>query len=696
VAINTRFNTGADNGTGGDTHSISRSVPAAGGFGAGTLSAGDILVVQAIGGSAAGGLNAPVVSDNISGTTGWHKLSDSASYSAEFRSTWWWKLAVGGEATVTADWTTPGTHRGIVFIAVRNPGGLDEAYLIIDGAPTFTGGYMKLGPGAPSSDGEMYVGGTGMGPHNYTFADIDFPPGVHDNNGVTGDGFNNGTGDGVAGIIHINDNVAANLLTDALTYRSQPIGLDTWDAFIGLRSGPGAVGGHSTGGLFLGDADPTVTEHVSAASSGGLFLGAADGEPSGFETQGASEGGLLTGTLARGTVVLPFPPVPPVPAMTGILGCGIYDVFIFTRGLATIVGRIPFNQLQWERVLDDTSTAQVTVNGVSNAGAMGRCCALLGSVTPWEHEIGIYRDGLRVWSGPVMDVTFPSETVVIDAADLSAWLSVRWLHDNHNDVQQDLANIWVEYVSDAMGVENSAGLHATVQALTGVLADRLYTQDMGTFASDAIAELARTGLDWSCVDRVMTGGPVAVQPPAYPDAAAIPTLIDESFRQAPTVLRSGSLMGNAIFVGGSGAGPGGGAIFGQYGPHFPATVDHVESPAAPDYAAIEAIYGRIERRVNETKILDQPSIDQNAATRYDLLKTAVDVISDGTLLPTAGIDLRQLTPGSLQNIHLQRACVQIGAPYRLKKLTVTAANDGSEDVVGSWEPVGSIAAHEDL
>ena len=74
----------------------------------------------------------------------------------------------------------------------------------------------------------------------------------------------------------------------------------------------------------------------------------------------------------------------------------------------------------------------------------------------------------------------------------------------------------------------------------------------------------------------------------------------------------------------------------------------------------------------------------------------MDVISSGTLLPTAGIDISQLLPGSLQNIHLTRACVQIGAPYRLKQLTVTAQGDGAEQVEGTWEPIGSVAAHEDL
>jgi hypothetical protein len=452
----------------------------------------------------------------------------------------------------------------------------------------------------------------------------------------------------------------------------------------------------STGGLFLGTADVDVVIPESLASTGGLFLG---------EAELTSEGGTValeaTGALlGAGSSALhspePYPPVPDVPPMTGTLGCGTYDVIIFTRGLGSIVGRIPFNTITWTRALDDTSTCTIEVDGVSNVGTLRDCCPLLGLINPWEHEVGIYRNGLREWSGPVTHMSYPSEQVIIDAADLSAWLSVRTIHENHNDVQQDLANIWAEYVDDAMAVENSAGLYATVQALTGVLADRLVTEDMHSFAADAISELARTGLDWYCVDRRMVGGPVSVQPAAMPDAEPIPTLIDESFNPAPTIDRSGDLMANCIYSNAMGSGPGGNAIFGEYGPHFPATTDHIEQAAAPDYAAIEAQFGRIERIYQETKILDQPSADQNAATHYDLLKEPVDVISSGSLLPTAGIDIRQLIPGSLQNVHLARACAVIGSPYRLKLLTVTAQNDGNETVVGAWEPVGSLAAHEDL
>lgn len=244
MAINTRFNGGDNNGTEGDTHSITRSVPSSGGFGAGTMNAGDIIVINAVGGTDGGGLDVPVVSDDISGTTGWHKIGDSLSAALGLRTTKWWKLCVGSESSITVDWTTPGTHCAWEGAFIYTPGTLNEAYLIKEGLAHSHFSSMEFGRGdgtglnedcLPSSDGEMYVGCTSIGAHNYDLAQIN-GVGVHDNNGVGGDGQNAGAVKGVGIIMHINDSVGGHLTTDQLLYQSHPEEI-TFDSFIGIRVG---------------------------------------------------------------------------------------------------------------------------------------------------------------------------------------------------------------------------------------------------------------------------------------------------------------------------------------------------------------------------------------------------------------------------------------------------------------------------
>lgn len=664
----------------------------------GPAAAGDILFLVT---NAGGGAWDEVPTLTDSGTSaGWSFLWDESVTGGPdggMRTIGWKKIADGGETSIHVVWSGPVNHVS-VGAWLESPG-LPDLVSCGIGAPSNHFGSLEFTNTIPVPDsGATYIGGVAWANAGVFSAQFVTPT------TMGGVGFLT-AGQGVGNIQHYNNDEGGNTAGQTLTYTFAPADpVRIFEYWVATAEASGDVTLRGTGHLLASGETPLSAEGGFTALEGTghlLIDGTVPLSQEGGEGLLRGIGHLLGGGLAPLSAPAPFPPQPNTPPMTGQLDCGIYDVFIFTRGLGQIVGRIPFNQLNWTRVLDDTSSAEVTVDGVSNAGTMAHCCQLLGSIEPWEHEIGIYRNGLRVWSGPVVHVSYPSEQVVIDALDLSAWLAVRYLHYNHNFVapNADLATNWLALVDDAMSVEDSAGLFAHVQALTGVQGERLYTQDMGTLAADAISELARTGLDWYCVDRRMVGGPVAVQPPAYPDAQPLPTLIDESFRDAPQVDRDGNLMGNSWFVGGSGAGPGGNSIIGVYGPEWPGPPDfpdHVHQAAAPDYSTIEGTYGRIERRVNETKILDQPSIDQNAATRYDLTKLPVDVISSGTLLPTAGIDIRQLTPGSLQNVHLTRACVQIGAPYRLKQLTVTAANDGSEDVEGAWEPIGSVAAHEDL
>jgi hypothetical protein len=410
-------------------------------------------------------------------------------------------------------------------------------------------------------------------------------------------------------------------------------------------------------------------------------------EAAGGEGFLAGEGPLVIG--GSGTLLAPFPhPVPGPPDRADLLECGVYDAMVFTRGLGEIVGRLPFGQIDWGRVLDGVSTAGLTVDGVANRSQLQKCCALLGDVEPFEHELGIYRNGYRVWSGPITSMTFPPNQIAISAFDLAGWLQLRTLHTDYNAVQQDLITIWINYVQDAMAVENSAGLYPTPLALSGILADRLTTIVEHNIALDAIGELERTGIDWTTVDRVMQAGPVLTQPPAITDAQEFPLLIDSSFRVAPTIMLDGLQGANCWFVQGSGAAAGG-LIFGEYGPAFPATPDHVAQPAAPDYAEIEAQYGRIEKNVSESRALDQPSIDDNAKSRYDLTKRPVAVISEGLLLPTAPIAMRKLIPGSLVQIHLASACKPIGDFYRIKSVKVSAHGDGSEDVNVEFQPLGT-------
>lgn len=104
------------------------------------------------------------------------------------------------------------------------------------------------------------------------------------------------------------------------------------------------------------------------------------------------------------------------------LGCAHeYQAVIHWRG-----GARPFTNpdvsaltsVSWTRTVNDVSEASITI---SKSGA-GDCCAQLGQIEPWVHELTLYRDSALVWQGPVARVTETRDTVTVEARDVLAWL----------------------------------------------------------------------------------------------------------------------------------------------------------------------------------------------------------------------------------------------------------------------------------
>lgn len=647
----------------------------------GAAVAGDVLQVTTCG-IDGGGDQPTVITDNVGGA--WTLLFDYTHPTEGWRTLGWTKVAVGGETTITATWPSS-SNRTLVGFWAQTPS-LPTLYLIDSGVMTWTGAHESFfGTGGIVANASSYVGGMSSGRSSVTNANFGNAPAIP---AQSGDGTQ--LSGACRTIAHYNENEGAHTTADILEYIVEPM-MDAYSYWLAFTDTPPPVELAGDAGLGLGGIGDleTMGGVTDLAGVGGLGLGGTGTiETTGGEAFLAGSGGLGLG--ARGRLVAPFPhPVPGPPDRADLLECGVYDAMVFTRGLGEIVGRLPFGQVHWERVLDGVSTANLTVDGVANRSQLQKCCALLGDVEPFEHELALYRNGYRCWSGPITAMSFPPNQILISAFDISGWLQVRTLHTNYNAVQKDLIKIWVNYVEDAMSVENSVGLHPTVLALSGILADRLTQITEHNVALDAVGELERTGIDWTTIDRVMQAGPVLGQPPAITDALEFPLLIDASFRVPPTILLDGLQGANCWFVQGGAAGAAGAVVFGEYGPAFDATPDHIARPAAPDYAAIEDQYGRIEKVVSESRALDQASIDDNAKTRYDLTKRPVAVISEGLLLPSAPIAMRKLVPGSLVQVHLANACKPIGDFYRIKSVKVDALADGSEDVNVEFQPLGT-------
>lgn len=281
-----------------------------------TAVAGEILIVSTGGGNDGGGLDLPVITDNISGATGWAKLSDHnvSSSTNEFRTTKWWKTCVGGETAVTFTLGS-GANMGFIAAHCRGLGSLNEVYVIGEGQAQAHFTDLEYGwddGGAlhhivPSSNGEVYLGCTTMSRAGYSFAAFTGTPDGHDNNGVGGSGFNQGNA--IAGIIHIDDTVATNATSDQLRYGSRPTDHPVYDTFLGIRvqaavapantvapavTGTAKVGQtlSTTDGTWTGTPSPTFTY---AWKAGGVAIGGATAST--FLLTNTQHGALITCTV---------------------------------------------------------------------------------------------------------------------------------------------------------------------------------------------------------------------------------------------------------------------------------------------------------------------------------------------------------------------------------------------------------------
>lgn len=344
--------------------------------------------------------------------------------------------------------------------------------------------------------------------------------------------------------------------------------------------------------------------------------------------------------------------------MIGTLGCGEYEVHVRTRGGAELVAVMPWTSLTWERVLDDTSAASVVADT--------DCCDLLSEIRSWQHEIGIYRDGVLVWAGPVFDPTAPAQAFQVEARDLSAWWDHRLIHSDYNFASPtDLATIFEVFSDDAMAPDNSPGLYVTTTPC-GVDGVRQVLALQHQMAGQQLRDLARIGVDWTVVGRdVLAGGLVIPTEP-------IGTLTDEHFVSRPTVNRDGSEKANLWVVRGSGGTDLGDAIYGTAEDTTAATLD-----------------GLLESVATDSTILDSDSATAGAQSRVEITADIL-LVENAILAPSAPVTVSELVPGSLCDLRLGDPCYPASGRFRLQKVEGTAqASDGSEAITIVFQPPGT-------
>lgn len=359
----------------------------------------------------------------------------------------------------------------------------------------------------------------------------------------------------------------------------------------------------------------------------------------------------------------------------GVLGCvEQYSILVASKeGIP--LGELPVSQVEWSRVLDDFSEATVVV-----PLADPTCCGILNQIQVWHHELQLFRDGVYVWSGPIVNVTGNRTTVTIIARDLFALLQKRIIHNQicfalacaptPPGSPADLATIATALINDALAVD---GHGYTVDAtLCGQIGERLYQP--GENAFNALQETFRLGLDATCLGRKIVLGAANGGAPFGRSA----TLGCDDFLGDLAFEQDGLAAATRAITLGEGV------VGVAVAPGADANGEH------PYYGLLE--YVSLDRQELNT----QPLADQAAAAIITATfppPTNLITPTGSQLSPNAPISISELVPGTLTTVVVDCLCRDVQADLVLLKLEVSWGPDG-EVVQVTYGSIGSINSGE--
>lgn len=323
-------------------------------------------------------------------------------------------------------------------------------------------------------------------------------------------------------------------------------------------------------------------------------------------------------------------------------GCGSHTAQIVDRDGGIVTDLAVMISVQWIRVLDDTSSATVTVI------PDGDCCERLGNVRPWRHTLVISRAGELVWSGPVTRVEWRFGQVNVFASDILAWLDRRVPHADYTFADVDLTQIAQTLIEDGFAPDDP-GHTVTVMGDSGITGGREYTEDTGQ-TGDHLRDLADTGLDYTAI-----GSNIILLPESFDDSIGF--LTDQDLPTGLVVAEDGSQLATRVIVHGSD------------------TSGAVGVAGGPD-----AYYGLLERSVDETSITTDLSAAAAARSRraanYPVpLFLATEEI---TLSPEAAVDVATLVPGWALDLASNITCRPVSQRLKIIGVKVAETGEGEE------------------
>ncbi|MET9462552.1 hypothetical protein ABZY05_47415 [Streptomyces canus] len=333
-------------------------------------------------------------------------------------------------------------------------------------------------------------------------------------------------------------------------------------------------------------------------------------------------------------------------------GCGVHSAFIVDRDGAVVSNADVLISVEWNRVLDDVSTAHVIIN------PDGDCCAQLGRVRTWRHKLVVARDGVVVWEGPIIQAEWSYGKVELWASDILVWLDRRVPHSNATFTGADLTDIGAWLIEDGFAPDDP-GHTVEILGPANVEGGREYTVDDGQ-TGDHLRDLADTGLDYTAI-----GSTIVLMPETW--SASVGLLTDVDLPEGLIVAEDGSQLATRFVVHGD-----------------------QNSGVQGVSGGTDAYYGLLERSVDESSVKTDASARAAARSRRAAnYPVPVFLASDEvTLSPEAAVDVAKLVPGWCVDVASQATCRPLTQRLKIAGVKVEEDGDG-ESVQVTLAPLSS-------
>lgn len=368
----------------------------------------------------------------------------------------------------------------------------------------------------------------------------------------------------------------------------------------------------------------------------------------------------------------------------GALGEGTYKVLAYDRGGKRIRGEItPLFNLTWGRTRDDISTCTFTTNGFT-----ADCCALLSDLRCWAHEIVVFRNGERVWEGPITRIAYSADSVSIEARDVMVYVYRRIMRQGYNDR-------YIATRDPRTGkVTGGTGPKSVVERAALIIQNALAPSDpnvlpyLTRFDFDDDAQEARAVADWQKTaweevdDLAATGGldyttvgrRIMLWDTSRP-VGRIAELRDKDFFTSPIITEYGMSACTAFGVTSNSG------VHGVY--RFPGEATGVLGPIE----LLASAYGEADSGTPVGAMTPSQRSDKQAKLNKQAARNAngrwpsplvVRIPDNSRLHPSAEVGINQLVPGVFIPLRAKTVCREFAQVQKLDSMTVTVDAAGGE------------------